>query len=346
MGEYLQREFNKFHENIKLHDREDNAELREKRDMLAGELRAYFEKKFEKERTSKITFSIENQGSYSMGTGIKPLKESDYDIDVMVLFNISKGDYSPIEVKKWVYEALDRHNRTVEYKKPCVRVQYFKDGEEAFHVDLALYAAQNNNGKIYISKGKPTSTSSEKKWEVSEPKLLKKKINNRFEDSDDGQQMKRVIRYLKRWKDFKFKESGNEKPTGIALTALAYNLFTPEIYSNPFNSSIEPRDIIALRKLVTSIINQFSWFSKTISVEIPVEPYNDLFEKMTEKQHENFKEKLEKLKSVLEKAEAELDPYVASNILRKELSDDFPEVDKNKSAQKRSLAFPGKSESA
>ncbi|MEM6719177.1 MAG: nucleotidyltransferase [Bacteroidota bacterium] len=150
MTTYLQTEFNAFHEKIKLHDKEDNKELRDKRDMLAEELRAYFKKKSEDEGTSRITFSIENQGSYSMGTGIRPLEDCDYDIDVMVLFNISKDDYAPVEVKKWVYEALNRHNRTVEYKKPCVRVQYYKNGQETFHVDLALYANQNDDEKKYL----------------------------------------------------------------------------------------------------------------------------------------------------------------------------------------------------
>ena len=149
MATYLQTEFNSFHEKVKLHDKEDNKELRDKRDMLAEELRTYFKKKAGDEGTSKITFSLENQGSYSMGTGINPLEDSDYDIDVMVLFNISKDDYTPIEVKKWVFEALDKHNRTVEYKKPCVRVQYFKKGKETFHVDLALYSNQNDNGDWY-----------------------------------------------------------------------------------------------------------------------------------------------------------------------------------------------------
>ncbi|MCP4181192.1 MAG: nucleotidyltransferase [bacterium] len=346
MATYLQTEFNSFHEKVKLYDKEDNKELRDKRDMLAEELRTYFKKKAENEGTSKITFSLENQGSYSMGTGIKPLEDCDYDIDVMVLLNISKDDYTPVEVKKWVYEALDKHNRTVEYKKPCVRVQYFKDGKEAFHVDLALYSNQNDNGKIYLSKGKPTSATEEKKWEVSEPKLLKDKINNKFDDTDDRLQMKRVIRYLKRWKDFKFNSTGNGKPTGIALTALAYDLFQTEINRNSFNSSVELRDIVALRKLVSSIIGEFSWFSDTISVNLPVEPYNDLFEKMSVNQQKILKEKLEKLKSALEKAESEPDPHEASKILIKQLGDDFPEVEKDKSAQKRALAFPGKSESA
>ena len=346
MSNLLQREFFKFHEKIKLHDKEDNQDLRDKRDMLCKEIREHLKKKAKETGVSIITFSIENQGSYSMGTGIKPIKFGDFDIDVMVLFNISKDDYEPVEVKRWVFEALDRPNREVEYKKPCVRVQYFKEGEELFHVDLALYANQNSDGKTYLSKGKPNSATKDKKWEVSDPKLLKQKINSRFSDSEDRLQMKRIIRYLKRWKDFKFYNTENGKPTGIALTALAYNLFQPEIERNRFDSTSTVKDLIALRKLVSSILGEFNWLTGRISVNLPVEPHNDLFEKMTNVQQKNFKEKLEKLKTALESAEAEPDPNAASKILIKEFGDDFPEADKIQSAQRRDLAFPGKSESA
>ncbi|MEM9919262.1 MAG: nucleotidyltransferase, partial [Bacteroidota bacterium] len=236
MYNYLQSEFNKFHEKIKLHDRADNAILREKREMLEKELREYFAKKAKEEGTAKITFSVGNQGSYSMGTGIRPLDNEDYDIDVMILLNISKDDHKPVAVKKWVYQALDRSNRTVEDKKPCVRVQYHKNGKKLYHVDLAIYANENSDGKTYLSWGKFKSAPADKKWEISEPEALKDKINKRFKNSDDQQQMKRVIRYLKRWKDIKFKNTGHGKPTGIALTALAYNLFTPQIDRDTFSS--------------------------------------------------------------------------------------------------------------
>jgi len=346
MAAYLQLEFSKFHDNIKLIDTEDNTFLREKRDLLVSELRNYFDKKAEEEDSAKITFVVENQGSYAMGTGVKPLETDDYDIDVMLLFNFSKDDHSPVKVKDWVYEALNKSNRTVEYKKPCVRVQYHVAGEEHFHVDFALYANNNANNKTYLSKGKPTSATANKIWEESNPKGLKTKINTRFSDIDDQKQMKRIIRYLKRWKDLKFKSEGNSRPTGIAFTALAYDYFSPEITRISFNSSVEPNDLIALRKLVGNIIDQFSWLDGRITTYLPVEPGNDLFEKLSDGQCKTLKEKLENLKSVLENAEAEPDPHEASKMLNKELGDDFPIVEKDKSAQKRALAFPGKSESA
>ena len=63
-------------------------------------------------------------------------------------FHISKDTYSPIRVKQWVYEALKFGNRTVEYKRPCVRVQYHRAGEEAYHVDFAVYSEKDYNWEI------------------------------------------------------------------------------------------------------------------------------------------------------------------------------------------------------
>jgi hypothetical protein len=346
MPDYLQPQFEKFHEAIKLYDNVENQELREKRDILTDELREYFDKKSKEEGTPKITFSVENQGSYSMSTGIRALNNCDFDIDVMVLFNISIEDYDPVEVKNWVYDALNKKNRTVEYKKPCVRVQYFKDGEPSYHVDLPLYSASNIDNQFYLSIGKPTSYISEKVWEIADPKLLKQKINSWGSNADDRLQMKRIIRYLKRWKDYKFSNTKNGKPHGIAITALAFNLFQPNIERNQFDSSIKPKDLLALKNLVNSVLSNFDPFTQRITVKLPVRPYNDLFKKMTDNQQVNFKNQLETLKDALIKAEAEVDPHEASKILRAVFGEDFPLIEKNESGQKRILAFPGKSESA
>jgi hypothetical protein len=347
MSKIVQSQFMKFHESVKLIDTEDNKILREKRDMLVKEIRAYLKKKSEDEGSALITFSVENQGSYSMGTGIKPLSDQDYDIDIALLFNISKDDYTPVEVKKWVFDALNKNPRTVEYKKPCVRVQYLKNGDSTFHVDLACYANANSDSKTYLSKGKPTSSSSDKKWEVSEPKELKSKINGKYSDAYEKQQFKRAIRYLKRWKDFKIKNTVDGKPTGIALTALAYDGFTPEISRDNFTGDRIENDLHATLSLVKYILNQFDIFDN-ISVDLPVPPYNDLFEKMkkNEKQTTRFKEKLKSLRDDLIKASNETDPVEACKILRRQFGDDFPIPPEETTGQKRNIAVVGSTEQA
>lgn len=343
----VQDQFEKFHENIKL-DLEDNQVLIEKRDMLIKEIRTYLKKKAEDEGSDLITFSEFNQGSYAMGTGNKPVdEEQDYDIDVGLIFDISADDFEPVEVKKWVFEALDaKQFRTVEWKTPCIRVQYFEEGLPNFHVDFAVYTSPDKSfwSKTYLAKGKPTSPNDQKVWEESEPKKLRKLLDDKFENAEDRKQFKRTIRYYKRWRDNKF-NSVNGRPTGIAVTALAYNGFVPRTRET-FTNSEKIDDLKALIGFTEYVLDQFSWFNGRISVELPVPPRNDLFAKMTDNQCKDFKSRLETLLENLKKAQSEPDPHEACKILRREFGDDFPVPPKESTGQYRRAAVVGTSESA
>jgi hypothetical protein len=343
----VQDQFYKFHGNIKL-DLEDNKELITKRDMLIKEIRAYLKKKAEDEGSDLITFSEFNQGSYAMGTGNKPIDDDqDYDIDGGLLFDISKEDYDPIEVKRWVFKALDaKQFRKVEWKKPCIRVQYFEEGYPRFHIDFAIYSAPGKNygSKTYLAKGKPTLSKEQNIWEESEPKKLKELIDGKFQDTESRKQMKRTIRFFKRWRDNKF-DSVNGRPTGIALTALAYQGFAPKTRDYLTNEE-KIDDLRALIEFTDYIIGQFSWLDGRISVTLPVPPYNNLFAKMTDAQCKDFKERLKTLLENLNKAEKESDPHEACKILKKEFGRDFPVPPKESTGQYRRAAVVGTSESA
>lgn len=342
----LQNQFYAFHDKIKL-DFEDNQQLIEKRDMLIDEIKSYLKKKSENENKPLIKFNAFMQGSYAMGTGNKPVcKEEDYDIDTGLLFLISKKDYTPIEVKKWVFDALNSNEfRTVEWKKACIRVQYKEAGLPKFHIDFACYSdsSSNDDGNIYIAKGKPTLSSDQNKWEISEPKKLKEIINNKFSDVDQKGQFKRSIRDTKRWKDYQF-DSVYGTPTGIAITALANNGFTPYV-KEIFTGNADIDDFKAIQEFINHILRQFSP-SGRICVKLPVPPYNDLCEKMTDQQCTNFKSKLETLRDALVDAENESDPHEACKILRKQFGDDFPVPAKEETGQNRKKAVAGTSESA
>lgn len=344
MKKIVQTQFGAFHDAIKL-DMDDLNKVIEKRDMLIDEVRAYLKKKSEEEKKPLITFSPFNQGSYPMGTGNKPaFEEDDYDIDCGLLFHISKEDYTPIQVKTWVYEALKSNFRTVEWKKPCIRVQYVEAGLPNFHVDFAVYSDVNKDGKIYLAKGKPTLSSDKNKWEVSEPKKLMELLNGKYSDRQQRHQLKRVIRYFKRWKDENF-DSVNGKPTGISFTALAYNGFKP-FTKNIFTGAEEIDDHKACWEFAKYIIAEFSWLSGRIAVKLPTPPGNDLFEKMTDEQCKKFKTKLESLRDVLKEAYEETDTHEACKKLAKQFGDDFPIPAKEATGQSRSKAIVGTNESA
>jgi hypothetical protein len=343
MGKIVQEQFIKFHDLIRL-DVNDNKDVIKKRDMLIDEVRTSLKKMCDEKGIKLICFNPFNQGSYAMGTGNKPMyDEDDYDIDCGLLFEIDKDDYTPTQVKKWVFDALNIHFRTVEWKKACIRVQYVEEGMPKFHVDFACYADANNDDNTYLAKGTPTSTTEDKKWEISEPKELKNLINNKYSNEGECNQFKRVIRYMKRWKDYQF-DSVNGKPTGIAFTAIAYNGFQPYI-KDKFTWASDINDLEATKDFVNYVINQFSWNGR-IKVSLPVPPRNDLFEKMTDQQCEYLKEKLNDLKDALKDAGSETDPHEACKILKKQFGKDFPVPAKETTGQSRKVAIAGTSESA
>lgn len=310
----LQSNFRKFHDAIKF-DREQNRNwLTNKRDMLVQELQTYL-------RDNRLpSVKAYNQGSYAMGTGVKPIGDRDFDIDVALVFDLDVRDYQPKQVKKWVQEAMSRYsNRDVIMKRPCVRVQYHRNGSEHYHVDLAVYGKKDINKDkedLQLAKGFLNSREQYKIWEDSEPFELKNLINNKFDNEDYKAQFKRIICYLKRWKDENFKASGDEAPTGIALTAMAYKWYRPHSKGGKLD------DLCTLRCFFEYCCRN----DHGLYVTLPVKPYNNLLEKIINSSRltNSYKTKVEKLYYELEKANAADDESQAIQILQAQFGPDFP----------------------
>ena len=81
---------------------------------------------------------------------------------------------------------------------------------------------------MYLARGKSGSEPENKKWEESDPMGLKDEIMGKFDDEGEREQYRRIIRYLKRWKNKVFKSNGNSEPPGIGITLLAYEKFEPK----------------------------------------------------------------------------------------------------------------------
>ena len=350
----VQKYFEKFHETIKLKRFEHNSTLVEKRDIILNKLATGLKKNFEEKDEPVPKYDWFNQGSYEMGTGIKPIN-GDYDIDVGISFKVAKDDYSdPVEVKKWVYDALNGHTKRIEMRRPCVTVYYQKEGESEFHVDLAVYsdAECNSDGKKYLAKGKLNSSSDLKTWDHSEPCKLTALINDHL-SGDDHKQFIRIIRCLKRWKDKNFKIDGNAAPVGIGLTIASYDYFiAKKDLVDAFASKYKYSDLVALNNVVSRMINGFSTYydadktSERLKSFLPVAPRCDVFEKMTDMQMADFKTQLNTLLDSLNLAEKEVDPVTACETLQKIFGDDFPVPEKSDTAQKKGPAIITSSSSA
>jgi hypothetical protein len=319
----VQKYFEEFHACIKLDENDEKAKLREKRDTILRVLEANLPDDVPK-------FDNFHQGSYSMHTGVVPL-DGNYDIDIGLIFDCKKDKYpDPVALKKKIRDALDTHGRTVKIRRPCVTVNYMRNGGIDYHVDLAVYA-KREDGLLDIAKGKENSEESKRVWEVSDPKQLTKIICDAFTDTADLAQYRRCIRYLKRWRQVQFSSGA---PLSIALTVAAQKWFKPH-----FETSGKPGDLQAMLNWVNSILGQFQWanangsFHQRLAVTLPVTPYCDLMEWMTEGQMSTVKSNFELLCDALQEAYDEDLPEDACKVLKKQFGDDFTVPEKAATAR-------------
>jgi hypothetical protein len=339
----IQKQFEDFHEAIKLKRFKENAELREKRDIIINKIKDGLRKKFEDDENGVPSVTFIDQGSYAVDLGIKP-KDNDYDIDEGVIFDLFIEDYSdPIEMKKWIRDILMNHTKTPpEIKRPCVTITYSKDDEPIYHVDLPVYAKSKYDDKLYLAWGKEFSKEENKYWEESDPEGLNDYISNGF-SGDDKKQFKRIVRYLKKWKDICFSSDGNNQPPSVGITILAVDLLEPIKTYNATLNKEQYNDLLALKELVFTIKSKFvrKWDTERkeylyiLEYQLPVEPKKNIFSKMSNIQLNNFYEELDSLYKALCDAELEEDPHEACKILEPFFGDDFPIPESKESRYKQ-----------
>ncbi len=324
----IQKQFDQFHDAIKLSRFGESAILREKRDIIRSKLEERLPGVFANHGEECPEYRFRNQGSYELGTGVKPL-DGDYDIDQGLYFAVGTDTYpDPVVLKRRVHQALVGHTKDVRIRRPCVTVSYQRESEPIYHVDIAVHsdAAHSADGKTRLAKVRENSTQEHRVWEVSDPQGLTDAIYVRFVDSDRAQ-FRRVVRYLKRWRDVNFPKEGHAAPLGIGLTVAAYDGLTCR-YSDQFAKT--PDDAKALRELVGHILNRFvsvlRWselkYVRRLCVPLPVEPCSDLFEQMSDKQMGTLEERLKDLRDALDAAAEDPDPVEACKALHRVFGDE------------------------
>lgn len=161
----IQKYFIQFHDAIRLAD--ENEILREKRDIVLDKLKTGLAQ-LREDGVTVPSFSSFGRGKVTNGPAPSRSIATTTSIADGIVFDLTKSDYDdPVEVKEWVYKALDGHTDRVELRRSCVTVYYHRDGESEYHVDLAVYAcAEKNGGTLYLAKGKLQSTDEHRVWEA------------------------------------------------------------------------------------------------------------------------------------------------------------------------------------
>ncbi|PEA35572.1 hypothetical protein CON45_29265 [Priestia megaterium] len=272
--------------------------LRTSRNTLRKKIQDHFEETL---KVSKPKFW--GQGSYMMNTTIVPI-EGEFDIDDGVyLIHLSgkeeKDWPATSTVHNWILNAVDGHTSTSPIdKNTCVRVIYKDD----YHIDFPIYIKGNDAAH-------PKLAHKTKGWIDSDPKALTNWFNS--EVSDKGAQLKRLVRYFKKWKDYK---KGSDKfPSGMIFTILAANHFLKG-YEEDDDSAF-----IATAKEIYDSLNS------SFTLTRPVFPEEELFDGWSETAKANFLSKLSTLVTNGQKALEKESKKEAADIWRNLFGESFPE---------------------
>lgn len=183
--------------------------LRKSRNAVRDKIRKYF-----KGKQNGFYPKFHGQGSFMMNTIIKPL-DGEFDIDDGIYFKVEVEPNQSIGTfHHWICEAVNGHTKQEPIdKQTCVRLVYA--GE--YHLDLPIY---------YIIEGQtPRLAHKSKGWIESDPREFIKWFN---EKTDDNGQLKRIIRYLKAWSDYR----KGDLPSGLIFSILAVNNITYHKYDD------------------------------------------------------------------------------------------------------------------
>jgi len=324
----IQTHFNIFDKNIYLTSQSDGyKKAREKDDSILKEIKTAF-----KDAGYPVIDSF-MQGSLDVNTAINSL-EGDFDIDRAIIIDADTAPTNPVTPKKLILDILHKRNfKDPRVKKPCVTADYLSIN---LHIDYIVYQLSNENYSLAV--GKIGSSFENKEWSPSDPKGLSEWINS-LDNYGESQlkkrkQFKRLVRYMKRWRDVNFTEEVRKKIFSIGLTVMAKEQYKP----NYFDSAIS--DDLSILKTVIDNILDASYFKKQllsdnyrIYVDLPTKPYRDIFQhKVSGGESESgsdlnvgnqLRNKLVTLQSKLQSALDETDEIKQCTILNGIFGDDF-----------------------
>lgn len=215
----------------------------------------WIDKKTEEDSTN-YTVYIYPQGSFALGTVIRPISdEDDYDLDLVCQVEngtkLSAEELKVKVVKPWL-TGYKKTKNDIEEKRRCWHVEY--EGVPNFHMDvipavprypsnadstmisitdkdkdrIPVYEYQGSNPKGYV------------KWFFSRCRQRKvASVNGKIMNYDMAQQedlkqnknktkLQKAVQILKRHRDVMFENDSDNKPISIIITTLAGQIYSGE----------------------------------------------------------------------------------------------------------------------
>ncbi|MGP9799445.1 nucleotidyltransferase domain-containing protein [Rheinheimera sp. NSM] len=276
------------------------------------------------------------QGSFAVNTAINSL-DGDFDIDRAIVIDSETAPTDPVAPKQIIKNVLVKRNfKEPRIKKPCVTADYQSVN---LHIDYTVYKKEASffGDTHYLAVGKNGSGDNHKSWSESDQKGLIEWIDSVdeyvFGAVIKRKQLKRLIRYIKRWRDVNFSADVKKKIFSIGLTVMIKEQYAP----NSFSSEVDD-DLTALKNTIDSILNAdyitapWGTTEYRVYVRLPKIPKRDIFQHKVNGGYADgsdlnvgtqFRNKLLKLQTELQKALDETDEIKQCIILNSVFGDDF-----------------------
>lgn len=216
----------------------------------------------------KYDISLYPQGSFNLGTAIKPFEDDGhYDVDIICEIDVNKDDISQEDLKELVGREIKDYHRKHDFKnkiednRRCWTLLYAE--EEQFHVDI-LPAIPD--GEYFLNLLKDAGKESEwsdlalamtdkthpkyseitDDWYTTNPKgyaewfnskirkIIKKIAEEREVNVEDikpylvDSTLQKAVKILKRHRDISFQNDYEIKPISAIITTLAADYYNPE----------------------------------------------------------------------------------------------------------------------
>ncbi|MED3501855.1 nucleotidyltransferase, partial [Brevibacillus agri] len=144
----LSSKFNTFYNDHVVLSRDEQNNLRDKKDLNISRLKSGLQEYNTENETSYSVVEIIEQGSMAMST-ITQNDQSEYDIDVAIVFDKDSIPERTTSVKNIVVDALKRKCKQFKTEPEAltnaVRVEY----ADGYHVDFAIYRRYKNEEDEY-----------------------------------------------------------------------------------------------------------------------------------------------------------------------------------------------------
>ncbi len=184
------------------------------------------------------------QGSLRLGTTVRPIRQSEFDLDVICLLDLQHSS-DPETVYNLIWGRMyenGTYRRIMERRPRCIRLNYAEESQ--FHLDIVPAIPDRTKGDGYLripDKPQPQLIA----WKTSNPKgyafwferqtvLLEKFARAQIEPlpfqipAAQKAALTKAVQLVKRWRDVRFQDQPDLAPSSIILTTLAGQEYTGE----------------------------------------------------------------------------------------------------------------------